>query len=173
MKWKGRRKSSNVIDSRGKKVASTAGAGVILSLVGRRFGMKGILVLIGLAVLLWMTGLVDPAVFLGGPASNQTATYQPSAQEQERFDRRWLQQIGKLDRNLLSGQDRLSYDIFVWNREVSLEGLRFPSELAPINQFASFPTFFARLGSGKSIQPLFATRWTASRMNSKTVSEMK
>jgi predicted metalloprotease len=86
MKWKGRRKSSNVIDSRGKKVASTAGAGVILSLVGRRFGMKGILVLIGLAVLLWMTGLVDPAVFLGGPASNQTATYQPSAQEQERFD---------------------------------------------------------------------------------------
>ena len=35
MKWKGRRKSDRVHDVRGQKVARTAGAGAILSLVGR------------------------------------------------------------------------------------------------------------------------------------------
>jgi predicted metalloprotease len=86
MKWKGRRKSINVIDSRGKKVVGTAGAGVLLNLVGRRFGMKGILIMIGVVVVLWMTGLVDPGVFLGGETSSQNVSYEPSPQEQERFD---------------------------------------------------------------------------------------
>ncbi len=74
----------------------------------------------------------------------------------ERFDRRWLAQIQKIDRDLLSGQDRLSYDIFVYNREISLEGNRFPQHLIPINQMFGLHSFFAQLGSGGSIQP-FAT----------------
>jgi len=86
MKWKGRRSSTNVVDSRGKRVASTAGAGVLLNLVGRKFGMKGILVMLVVVGVLWMTGLVDPGMFLGGPTSSQTTPYQPSPQEQERFD---------------------------------------------------------------------------------------
>ena len=45
MRWKGRRQSDNVIDSRGRRVARTAGAGMLLNFVGRRFGLKGILVL--------------------------------------------------------------------------------------------------------------------------------
>ncbi len=76
-----------------------------------------------------------------------------SIDEQERFDRRWLDQIRKLDRSQLSGQDRLSYDVFVRDREMAIEEARFPSHLIPIDQFASFPAFFAHLGSGKSIQP--------------------
>lgn len=86
MKWKGRRKSTNVVDSRGKRVVGTAGAGMLLNLVGRRFGMKGILVLIAVVGVLWMTGLVDPAMFLGGQTTTQTTPYQPSPSEQERFD---------------------------------------------------------------------------------------
>lgn len=86
MKWKGRRQSTNVVDSRGKKVANTAGAAVLLNFVGRRFGMKGILVMIVVVGVLWMTGLVDPSAFLGGTGSIQTVPYQPSAAEQERFD---------------------------------------------------------------------------------------
>ena len=86
MKWKGRRKSTNVVDSRGKRVVGTAGAGMLLNLVGRRFGMKGILVLIAVIGVLWMTGLVDPAMFLGGQTTTQTTPYQPSPAEQERFD---------------------------------------------------------------------------------------
>jgi predicted metalloprotease len=43
MKWKGRRESDNVVDRRGRRAAGTAGAGVLLNFVGRRFGIKGIL----------------------------------------------------------------------------------------------------------------------------------
>jgi predicted metalloprotease len=85
MRWKGRRKSTNVVDSRGKKVANTAGAAVLLNFVGRRFGMKGILVMAVVVGVLWMTGLVDPTAFLGGTGS-QTVPYQPSPAEQERFN---------------------------------------------------------------------------------------
>jgi predicted metalloprotease len=86
MKWKGRRQSTNVEDSRGRRVAGTAGAGVLLNLVGRRFGIKGILVMLVVVGVLWMTGLVDPAMFLGGQSSSQSEPYQPTPEEQERFN---------------------------------------------------------------------------------------
>jgi uncharacterized protein (DUF885 family) len=76
----------------------------------------------------------------------------------ERFERRWLGQIRKLDRNLLSGQDRLSYDIFIYDRESALEGIRFPGELMPVDQMTSFPSQFAQVGSGQSIQPFRTTK---------------
>ena len=75
MKWKGRRQSHNVIDSRGKKVAQTAGAGVLLNFVGRRFGLKGILVMLAVVGVLWITGLVDPSAFLGGGGEGCRALY--------------------------------------------------------------------------------------------------
>ncbi len=87
MKWKGRRKSTNVIDSRGKRTAATgAGAGMLLNFVGRRFGIKGILIMIVVVGVLWMTGLVDPSMFLGGQTASQTVPYEPSPENQERFD---------------------------------------------------------------------------------------
>jgi hypothetical protein len=86
MKWKGRRQSDNVIDSRGKRVASTAGAGMLLNLVGRRFGLKGILVMIAVVGVLWVTGLVDPSQFLGGTTQTQTGPVEATPEEQERFD---------------------------------------------------------------------------------------
>ncbi|MDH3750088.1 MAG: DUF885 domain-containing protein, partial [Gammaproteobacteria bacterium] len=54
---------------------------------------------------------------------------------------------------LLSRQDQLSYDMFKLNRELSLEGSRFPGHLQPMNQFGSMVTFFVQLGSGKSLHP--------------------
>lgn len=66
---------------------------------------------------------------------------------------RWLAQVRKIDRERLSGQDRLSYDIFVYEQEMAIEGARFPGHLLPINQMFSIPSFFAQLGSGGSIQP--------------------
>jgi predicted metalloprotease len=86
MKWKGRRQSDNVIDSRGKRVASTAGAGMLLNLVGRRFGLKGILVMFAVVGVLWVTGLVDPSQFLGGTTQTQTGPVEATPEEQERFD---------------------------------------------------------------------------------------
>jgi len=86
MKWKGRRQSDNVIDSRGKKVVQTAGAGILLNFVGRRFGLKGILILLAVFGVLWVTGLVDPGVFLGGSTQTQTGPVEATPEEQERFD---------------------------------------------------------------------------------------
>ena len=86
MKWKGRRQSDNVIDSRGKKVAQTAGAGMLLNFVGRRFGFKGIFVLLAVFGVLWITGLVDPSMFLGGTTQTQSGPVEATPEEQERFD---------------------------------------------------------------------------------------
>jgi len=85
MKWKGRRQSDNVIDSRGKRVVQTAGAGVLLNFVGRRFGLKGILVVLAVFGVLWVSGLVDPSLFLGG-TQTQSGPVQATPEEQERFD---------------------------------------------------------------------------------------
>jgi len=86
MKWKGRRSSDNVIDSRGKRVARSAGAGTLVTLVGRQFGFKGILVLFGIIALLWFTGLVDPSQFLGGSSQVSSGPVQATPEEQERFE---------------------------------------------------------------------------------------
>jgi uncharacterized protein (DUF885 family) len=64
-----------------------------------------------------------------------------------------LARVQAIDPDLLEGQDRLSYDVFVFDREVEIEGFRFPSELQPINQFFSDPSFFATMGSGQSLHP--------------------
>ena len=46
MKWKGRRQSENVEDMRGQRVVRTAGTGALLHLVGRTFGLKGVIWLV-------------------------------------------------------------------------------------------------------------------------------
>jgi len=86
MKWKGRRQSDNVQDRRGERVVRTAGAGAVLHLVGRTFGLKGILWLVAIVGVLWVTGLVDPSAFLGGPVQTQSTPYEGTPEEQERYD---------------------------------------------------------------------------------------
>lgn len=86
MKWKGRRRSENVRDVRGQRVVRTAGSGALLGLVGRTFGLKGIIWLVVIVGVLWVTGLVDPSAFLGGPVQTQSAPYEASPEEQERLD---------------------------------------------------------------------------------------
>ena len=86
MKWQGRRRSSNVTDARGKRVAAgSAGLATILNIVGRTFGLKGILVLIALGFIGWQVGLLDPAALLGG-GQVQEVDYQATPEEQRLFD---------------------------------------------------------------------------------------
>ena len=86
MKWRGRRGSTNVEDARGRRVAATgAGLGTVLNLVGRTFGIKGILVLVAVGFIGWKMGLLDPAAVLGGGQVRQVE-YQPAPEEQERFE---------------------------------------------------------------------------------------
>lgn len=71
----------------------------------------------------------------------------------EALERDFLARVQKFDRDALSGQHRLSRDVFVSDRELSLEGNRFPDWMLPVNQFGSYGSFFAQLGSGQSLQP--------------------
>lgn len=66
---------------------------------------------------------------------------------------KYLDRISKINRELLQGQDRLSYDIFKHDMEVGIEELQFKDNLLPIDQFSSTPAFFAQMGAGTSIQP--------------------
>ncbi|ARS36090.1 DUF885 domain-containing protein [Pontibacter actiniarum] len=75
-------------------------------------------------------------------------------QEQVRqLYQRYLGKIKAIDRSQLNEQEQVSYDIFKYEMEVSLEGLEQPASLLPINQFWSLPITMAQLGSGSSNQP--------------------
>jgi uncharacterized protein (DUF885 family) len=71
-------------------------------------------------------------------------------------EQEYLNRANGIDANKLGDADRLTLDIFKYNRELNIDGARFRDELLPVNQFSSTPVEFGRLGSGQSIQP-FAT----------------
>lgn len=69
------------------------------------------------------------------------------------MDEEFLSRLEAIERESLSRQDQLSYDMFRLEREQSIEGYQYPGHLQPINQFWSPMNLFAMLGSGKSVQP--------------------
>ena len=78
----------------------------------------------------------------------------PEVIEQERkLERDFLARIATIDRGQLAPAEQLSYDIFKADRELEIEGFRFPAELLPLNQFYSTPNLFAQLGSGNGLHP--------------------
>ena len=72
------------------------------------------------------------------------------------LEKGYLEKLGAIDPQKLSAQSRLTYDIFKRDRETTIEGLHFPSELIPVNQFFGLALFMPILGGGSGIQP-FAT----------------
>jgi uncharacterized protein (DUF885 family) len=70
-----------------------------------------------------------------------------------KMNEEFLARLLEIDREQLSRQDQLSYDMFKLNRELSIESERFPNHLQPLNQFGSTVTFFVQLGSGQSLHP--------------------
>ena len=69
------------------------------------------------------------------------------------LDEEFLARLLEIDRDALSYQEQLSYDIFRIRREQSLAGNQFPFHLQPMNQFYLMTNFFVQLGSGKSMHP--------------------
>src|SRR5690606_16360767 len=97
--------------------------------------------------------------FVGDPRFNDRLpnTFTEAFRERERaFNRTWLDRIRRIDVSILSAQEQLSVEIFIRAREQELERLHYPEHLLPLNQFYSFASIFAQLGSGTSAQP-FAT----------------
>jgi uncharacterized protein (DUF885 family) len=69
------------------------------------------------------------------------------------FHQEYLDRARAIGSEGLTGQDRLSYDIFTLNRESALEETKYPDHLLPVNQFYNFANSFAQLGSGTGTQP--------------------
>lgn len=69
------------------------------------------------------------------------------------LDTEFIARLIEIDRVQLTPQEQLSFDIFKLQREVSLASERFPSYLAPMNQFRSATSSFVRLGSGSGLHP--------------------
>ncbi|QSX42048.1 DUF885 domain-containing protein [Shewanella cyperi] len=72
------------------------------------------------------------------------------------FNSGYLQQARKIDRSQLPADLQLSYDLFVYDRNMALTAETFPSRFLPMNQFYSTMITMVQLGSGESAQP-FAT----------------
>ncbi|HUQ10787.1 MAG TPA: DUF885 domain-containing protein [Steroidobacteraceae bacterium] len=74
-------------------------------------------------------------------------------QNNRAFEQKYLDAAKAIGPSGLTGQDRLSYDIFTLNRESALEELQFPDRLLPVDQFYNIANMFAQLGSGEGAQP--------------------
>ena len=99
------------------------------------------------------------ATFAGDPRYNaELPNFLTTGFEQQSksFHKKYLERAKAIGTGGLTGQDRLSYDIFTLNRESTLEQFEFPDRLLPIDQFQNIANYFAQFGSGTSAQP-FAT----------------
>lgn len=96
------------------------------------------------------------ATFQGDPRYNDQLPDFGSAEyrkQQHDFTVRWLKTIQDVGSAGLSGQDLLSYEIFVRDSKSSLEGEKFPDWMMPVNQMSSIASYAVMLGSGSSAQP--------------------
>lgn len=69
------------------------------------------------------------------------------------LEKRYLEKIKGVSADQLPRSERISYDIFKRNRELAIEGAKYPDHLLPINQFYNIAGRLALLGSGTSAQP--------------------
>lgn len=96
------------------------------------------------------------ATFQGDPRYNDQLPNFYSAEYREKsrqFTERWLKTIQDIGPEGLSGQDLLSYEIFVRDARNSLEAERFPGWMMPVNQMGNIATLAVQFGSGKGAQP--------------------
>lgn len=69
------------------------------------------------------------------------------------FYNRYLTYASKYDRENLNDNDKISYDVFKREMQINLEGLGFPENYIPFEQFWGLPLTMGQLGSGDGNQP--------------------
>jgi uncharacterized protein (DUF885 family) len=69
------------------------------------------------------------------------------------FYKGYLDQVSKFDREGLDENNRLSYDVFVYELNTQLNLLQFPINLIPTNQFEGLHLTLGQYGSGDGMQP--------------------
>lgn len=100
----------------------------------------------------WQRGLEEypeAATLYGENRFNDRLTdYSPEAIERRKaHDRAMLDRIRQADRSRLEGQDVISYDLFLLDKKLSVEGQRFPAELMPIDQMNGVQLSFGQLAT--------------------------
>ena len=74
------------------------------------------------------------------------------------MNQRYLDAVRRFDPATLSGEDRISYEIFVRERTRALESERFPDYLLPVDQRGGLTTLMPALGSGTNAQPFVTVK---------------
>ena len=69
------------------------------------------------------------------------------------FYQTYLTRLEKFDRNALDDNDKISYDIFKYDMQQRLAGLKLNTWMMPFQQFWGLPISMGQYGSGQSIQP--------------------
>jgi uncharacterized protein (DUF885 family) len=96
----------------------------------------------------WQWGLEqypEAATLLGDNRYNDRLTDLSfeAIERRKAHERQMLDRIKKIDRSQLAAQDLISYDLFLRDKRLDVEGQRWPTELAPLNQMdgpqLSFP----------------------------------
>jgi len=98
----------------------------------------------------WQWGLQqypESATLLGDNRYNDRVTdYSIQAIERRKaHEREMLDRVQKIDRMRLTGQDVISYDLFLRDKKLNVEGGRFPTEYMPIDQMNGVQISFGQL----------------------------
>jgi uncharacterized protein (DUF885 family) len=75
-----------------------------------------------------------------------------------KFYQKYNDGLANYDREKLSEEEKISYDLLKWNCDIELEKLNFPLELMPLDLFFSIPVIVGRIATGKGIQPFNTVR---------------
>ncbi len=76
----------------------------------------------------------------------------------KRFYSKYQSALIDIDREALNGSNKVSYDVFAYEMQMNLVGLKFPTHYLPINQFWAFTLELPQLGSGEGNQPFKTTK---------------
>lgn len=71
----------------------------------------------------------------------------------ETFFKKYQAALAKYDREKLTEEEKTSWDLLQWECNINLEGLKFPTELMPLNQIFSTHLMIGQMASGGSLQP--------------------
>lgn len=69
------------------------------------------------------------------------------------FYNKYLTYVSKYNRENLNDKDKINYDVFKREMQINLEGLGFPENYIPFQQFWGLPLTMGQLGSGQGNQP--------------------
>ena len=74
-------------------------------------------------------------------------------ERQRQFYQQYLAGLLKFDRARLSAEDQVSFDIFQYEMQTRLDGLKLNTWMMPFAQFYSLPNTLGQLGAGTGAQP--------------------